>query len=367
MTDANRQPPAGGDPPPRAAAGDEAGQNEDCALVVAIGNYKELTPLRGPGPDAIRFCTWLREKGGLKIENIKLVDGTEPGRPVNSDIRDALIKLGVRMNTRRGRRLYFYYAGHGLGPKFNEVAIVPADAAQGMLEDACFGLNHCIDFFVKTGFFDELVVFMDCCREREEVPTIGLPFKFERPFKNARPHVNHFVLMAVGDGAKSFEVRDLSLDQERRFRGIMTAALIEGLNGAPGAIDANNNVTSASLSRYVATRVEEEAKAQKPPLDQVIDTPKPPQQEIIFLTIPPDQIPTVELRLIVGPQTAGQQILIQNLSTLAMDTRAGQPEGSVIAVPIKGNARYQLILPNRHPVVIDPAVLTSEPNDVPLP
>jgi len=365
VTDADRHPPPPGGGLPPQPANDDTGQNEDCALVVAIGNYRELTPLRGPGPDAIRFCTWLREKGGLKIENIKLVDGNEPGRPVNSEIVDALVKLRIRMNKRRGRRLYFYYAGHGLGPTFNDVAIVPADAAQGMLVATCYGLNQCIDYFVKTGFFDELVVFMDCCREREEVTTIPLPFKFERPFENARGQVNHFTLLAAGDGAKSFEVRDLTPAQERKFRGIMTMALIDGLNGAAGAIDSNNNVTSTSLARYVATRVEEEARINQ--LDQVIDKPKPPQQEIVFFTIPPAQVPRIELRLIIGPQTAGQEIRVQNLSTLAMDTREGQPEGSVITVTIEGNARYQLILPGRQPVVIDPAIIASEPNDVPLP
>jgi hypothetical protein len=361
MTDPDRHSAPGAAGPP--AANDDA-QSEDCALVVAIGNYRELTPLRGPGPDAIRFVQWLREKGGLKDENIALVDANEPGKPVNTDIRDALIRLGVRMNKRRGRRLYFYYAGHGLGPTFNEVAMVPADAAQDMLESACFGLNHCIDFFVKTGFFDELVVFMDCCREREEVPTIGLPFKFERRFEGGK-EVNHFVLMAAGDGAKSFEVRDLTPDEERRFRGLMTTALIEGLNGAAGAIDSNNNVTSASLSHYVAKRVEEEAKALA--LPQAIDKPKPPREEIIFFRVPAAQVPTVRLRMIVGPKSAGQPIMIQNLKTGVTITEQPRQQGEAIEVILAGNARYQMIIPGLQPQVVDPAEFPAEPPDVQLP
>ena len=340
-------------------------ENEDCALVVAIGNYMELTPLRGPGPDAIRFCTWLREKGGLKVENIKLVDANEQGKPVNSDIRDALIRLGVRHKKRRGRRLYFYYAGHGLGPSFNEVALVPADAAQDLLVDACLGLNQCVDFFVKTGFFDELVVFMDCCRERVDVPTIKLPFAFEKPFDGAKPPVNHFVMMAAGDGAKSFEVRNLSEAEESTFRGLMTTALIEGLNGAPGAIDAHNNVTSSSLSYYVANRVQQEATDRG--LSQVVDKPKPPAVEIVFYKVPDDQIPSIDLKFVVGPQTAGQPVTLLNQSTSQTDTQTPQTVGEIITFTIKGNARYQLIVPNRPAVVVDPATLSRVPADVQLP
>jgi len=349
-------------PPP--AANGQVAENDDCALVVAMGNYMELTPLRGPGPDAIRFCNWLREKGGLKLENIKLVDNDEPGRPVNSDIRDALIKLGVRMKKRRGRRLYFYYAGHGLGPSFNDVALVPADAAQDLLVETCLGLNQCIDFFVKTGFFDELVVFMDCCREREEVPTIGLPFSFKEPFEDAK-QVNHFVLMAAGDGAKSFEVRTLTEEEESQFRGLMTSALIEGLSGAPGAIDPDNNVTSASLSHYVATRVQEQARERG--LPQAIDRPKPPAKEIVFYAVPADKIPTIELPLVVGPHSAGKSIMILNSSTGEMITEDPRQEGEVITVVLKGNARYQLIVPGHQPAVIDPATLPSKPGNVQLP
>lgn len=365
MTDTARKPvPVDADAEAPPAAIEQPPGNDDCALVVAIGNYMELTPLRGPGPDAIKFCNWLREKGGLKVENIKLVDADEPGKPVNADIRDALIKLGVRMKKRRGRRLYFYYAGHGLGPSFNDVALVPADAAQDLLVETCLGLNHCIDFFVKTGFFDELVVFMDCCREREEVPTIGLPFNFKEPFSGAK-QVNHFVLMAAGDGAKSFEVRKLTDAEESNFRGLMTTALIEGLSGAAGAIDPNNNVTSASLSHYVSTRVQEEAKARG--LPQVIDRPKPPAQEIIFYTVPADQIPVIRQGLIVGPQSAGKPVMILNLTTNDMVTEPPRQENEVITAVLRGNARYQLIVPGMQPVVIDPATLSREPDDVQLP
>jgi hypothetical protein len=349
-------------PPPPASG--QAVENDDCALVVAMSKYKELARLRGPAPDAVKFCTWLHEKGGLKLENIKLVNSDEDGQPVNREIIDALSKLGIRMKQRRGRRLYVYYAGHGLGPEFNDVAMVPADAAKDLLEETCYSLNRCMDLFVKTGFFDELVVFMDCCREREEVPTIGLPFKFEGPFKDAKP-VNHFALLAAGDGAKAFEVPELSEEDERQFRGLMTTALIDGLNGAPGAIDANNNVTSTSLSHYVATRVQEQARERG--LPQTIDRPKPPATEIVFYSVPEGQVPTIELPLVVGPQSAGQPIMLLNSSTGEMVTEGARQEGEIITVVLKGNARYQLIIPGRQPVVVDPALLPSQPDNVQLP
>lgn len=339
-------------------------EDDDCAIVVAMGNYEELTQLRGPAPDAVKFCTWLREKGGLKDTNIKLIVNDELGRPKNEDIPKALNELGVRMQKRKGRRLYFYYAGHGLAPEFNDIAMVPANAMQGALEHTCFSVTKCMNFFINTGFFDELIIFMDCCREREEVPTIPLPYKFDKPFLNAKK-VNHFVLMAAGDGAKSFEVRALDPAEEGKFRGLMTTALIEGLNGAPGAIDANGNVTATSLSRYVATRVKEEAREKG--LPQQIDNPKPPDREIVFYTVAKDQIPTIALRLVIGPQSAGKPIMLLNEDTKAMETQGPGEQGDVLTFTLEGHAHYHLIVPGHQPVPVNPAAMPSDQPDVPLP
>lgn len=342
-----------------------AADNDDCAIVVAMGNYQELTPLRGPAPDAVKFCTWLREKGGLKDTNIKLIVDDALGKPGNNEIEKAVDDLEVRLKKRKGRRLYFYFAGHGLAPEFNEVAMVPADAKEGALQHRCFGMTKCIDFFIKTGFFDELVVFMDCCREREVVETIGFPYQVTDRFLNAAPTVNYFALLAAGDGAKSFEVRDLTPDEERKFRGLMTTALIDGLNGALGAIDANGNITSTSLSRYVAARVEEEAREQG--LPQKIDPPKPPVSEITFCSVAKDQIPTIAFKLIVGPQSAGKPIMMLNEDTKALQTEGPGQQGDVLTFTLEGHAHYHLIVPGHQPVPVNATSLPSDPPDVPLP
>lgn len=337
--------------------------NDHCALVVGIGRYSEYTMLNSPAEDASKFCQWLLSKGQLDPANIELVDTPEDGRPGNDDIVDALSRLGARMGQRRASRLYFYYAGHGLGPSFNDVAIVPANAGIDMIEYRCLGMNQCLEFFLGTGLFDELVVFMDCCRDKQCIKTIGLPFPIKKVEGAKDEGVNYFTMMGSNHGGKSFEVRSVQID-DRKYRGLMTAALLEGLNGAPGAIDASNQVTAASLAHFVAKRVEALANDEK--LPQAVDKPKPPEREIVFLTLKPDEIPTITMRLRVGAETANVTIMVQNL--LTMDTRfiPLAAAGSELDVELAGNTRHQLIVPNKQPVVLDPAQMT-DPQDVQLP
>lgn len=158
---------------------------------------------------------------------------------------------------------------------------------------------------------------------------------------------------------------DKHIDEERKFRGLMTKALIEGLNGAPGAIDANNNITSASLAHFVEKRVE--ALARDAQVQQAVDKPKPPATEIVFYRLTDDKISKIRLGLIVGPETAGKQIIMLNLRTSKMVTSPGASKGARLEFEIEGNAHYQLIVPGRQPVVVDPAELAAEPADVPLP
>ena len=123
--------------------------SEDFAIVVGINAYPQLTPLRGALQDANMFKNWLiSPKGGdLPDTNVKTIlspDGfaSDPfdASPIKRDIDRALRDFGLGNIDLEdpqpiGRRLYFYFSGHGVGPNFDEVAMLMADAGPNFLNN----------------------------------------------------------------------------------------------------------------------------------------------------------------------------------------------------------------------------------------
>lgn len=250
--------------------------------------------------------------------------------------------LGVRMRTRRGARLYFYYAGHGLGPDFKEVALIPADAAVDEVNDSFLGIRRCLDFFVETGFFDEIVAFLDCCRESAAIAPIGFPWAAGL-FEGANAPANVFALIGSTHGGTSNELRVPPLD-EIKYRGLMTEVLLDGLNGAPGAIDPTTNaVTTDSLSDYVIRRVKAEAATRA--VFQAAD-PYTRANPVLTLASFAGAAATVTLFVTVGPQSAGVPLQVQNLRTMQrLPLPAGTAGQTLPPVQIAGDTRHQLIVP----------------------
>lgn len=288
-------------------------------------------------------------------DNIKLVRGNGDGTPINQDIKEAMKQLDVRERKRRGSRLYFYYAGHGIGPMFNDVALIPADASVDEYDHTFFGIALCFDFFVKTGFFDEVVAFLDCCREELAVKAIGFPWEEDQFTDAAAAGVNLFAMVGSTHGGKSNELRTPPLD-ELRYRGLMTEVLLDGLNGAPGAIDAASGaVTTESLLTYVRRRVEAEATARS--LPQRVDPFAHPGPAMTLLAQP--TIATLALGITVGPQSAGVAMFVQNMRTMVKTPIAAGTAGQKLPdIPIAADTRHQLIVPTLADwPIIDPTTL----------
>jgi len=171
----------------------------DFAVVIGIDGYAGLRPLKAAKRDATRFSEWLIDPGGggLPPENVRLIrSNITPGepfsaRPILQDIEEALWSIGVQQYTRLGRRLYFYFAGHGVGPAFNEVAMLLATAAMGRLTN--IGLTQVQRFFHDAAVFDEVVYILDCCREEQSAICTGLSFM--PPARPDRPATNDFALL----------------------------------------------------------------------------------------------------------------------------------------------------------------------------
>lgn len=292
-----------------------AANNEDYAIVIGIDTYSSLFRLRSAHADAQAFADWLTSKNGgdLPEENVELFLGPPKpeldifkAKPIRRDIDIRLQMMGVDQNERIGRRLYFYFAGHGFGPEFDNVGMLMIDASETTLNNN-IGLWQYRQFFKNHHIFDEVIFIIDCCRDPIQSFTglelHGLPFTLP----NTQSEVLDYVVMAAAYGEKAYAVA--SQDKGQR-RGLLTRAILEGLEKATDGV---GRVTSSSLRAYVLERVPdlvEELKGVdkklKNQVPEIVALPHPP---IVFTTISADQTPKLKVQVIAGPGKKGDLIL----------------------------------------------------------
>lgn len=276
------------------------------AIVIGIDSYSQLPALKSARKDASDFMQWLmaEEGGGLDLKNIKRIFSPDDfpanpsdARPNQIDVEDALMKFGIR-NGKIGKRLYFYFAGHGIGPQFDDVGMLMAHASEDTLKRN-IGLRPYRLFFRSAGVFDEIVFFLDCCRDSRPGITTGEPEIILKPGGN-EIDIQDFVLMAAEYGMNAFHAL---VPGSPEPRGILTRAILEGLT-KPEAADEQGRFTASSLRNFVKTRVPELTAI--PKLKQIPRTdPAELAHEIIFSTIPNSQLKTVKVRITSQPGTVG--------------------------------------------------------------
>jgi hypothetical protein len=313
--------------------------NEDYAIVVGINAYPRLRILRGALSDAGRFAEWLMlpEGGGLPERNVHVISGPEAvptnlreARPVQEDIDEVLTRIGVERNVRIGRRLYFYFAGHGFGPSFNDIGMLMAHAATRLLKRN-IGLGPYRRYFHDHALFDELVFIVDCCRDRTRgIETTGPDFT-NMP-DGPLGQVLDFTMMAAAYGEKAFEPTN---GPGAEPRGLLTRAVLEGLQD-PAATDASGRFTSRSLEVYVKRRVPELAEDAKMRQEPEVD---PPQNEIVFGTAPTQMI---TVRILAPAGLAGDLVLRDaNMDELERRPAAeATKERTPWQVPVASNRWY---------------------------
>lgn len=237
----------------------------DYALVVGIDRYPLLNSLGGAQRDAANFGKWLTASDGGNVPpaNVKLLlsDGFATAsddfftQPLMQDVYgwlaaiNAAAKRRAKSEPRFGRRLYLYFAGHGFAPQeWDEACLFMANASPDTLGEHVPGIRLA-QFFVATGHFDEVVLFMDCCREKMlSAPLRGIPWSLP----SGAPPARDFYALAAPYGKVS---REKALPPDNLVSGVFTTSLLEGLRGK--AADADGNVTDRSLTSYVYQAMKE--------------------------------------------------------------------------------------------------------------
>jgi hypothetical protein len=237
---------------------------DDWAIVVGIKNYfdPDLSGLEGPENDATEFHKWAvaDDGGAVPTGQAKLILSSDYSPPFTSatsamptataikltfdhlrSVADENEGKGVGRNV--GRRLYLFFAGHGFAPasRDDQTALLTAEAsvANGPLSHVVG--PYMADVFYHAKFFEEILLFMDCCREVMECTQLYMPYDDERASDFYK------VLRFYAYGARvAKESREWKM-ADGQFHGVFTRTLLDALRGAAYDTRDPSTITAESL------------------------------------------------------------------------------------------------------------------------
>ncbi|XXF79250.1 caspase family protein [Myxococcaceae bacterium GXIMD 01537] len=312
----------------------------DWAVVVGLSHYPELGDLDGPENDARAFHAWLIERAGVPPEHVRLILSSDfqppattalQARPTSERVEEAFDALYDYAERRArtgeelkvGRRLYIFLAGHGFSPSGDEAALLMANATRGRTYHVP-GRPYA-NWFLRAGFFEEVILFMDCCRERyPQAPLRVLPY-----VDMTDPAAVDKSKVLFGFATKWSRLSREKPMPDGKVRGVFSTALLAALGGA--AADAQGAVTARSLADYLYNHMKEMLS-----LDELKDDDVPKEPELVFdtnpnarfliLQIPKEEVAAARFPVTVHlrPQEAGGDVEILD-SSFAVAAKAHAP------------------------------------------
>ncbi len=234
--------------------------NNDYAVVVGINNYPDsyLDVLEGPENDAKAFREWLKSTDGGNIpdNNIAIIlssDFSAEGKPTTDDIDHAIEEKIFSGNdfigdciSKVGRRLYIFMAGHGITPRafhpsMREVALLAANAGRLKMGHHIAGQSYS-GWFINAALFEEVVLLMDCCRDRYDRTSLRNP-PWDIIECNEGRNVRFFTGFSTQWTKKANEGKIDGI-----VRGYFSTAVLKGLRYAT---DKEDRITASSLRDFV--------------------------------------------------------------------------------------------------------------------
>ena len=252
---------------------------KDFAFIIGINNYKPpeqrgLRPLNGAINDANAMEEWLLNPtgGAIPLGNcFKITSTQEPLVPVQDQIDAVADNLFEKARSLGGgRRLYFYFAGHGLGvmDDSRNTALCLSNWSETRRNTALSSTKY-EDAIVRFGLFEEVIFFLDCCRNTKiNVRPLHPTFDPIAPGESAG-NTKVFIAYATQYQDQSFEIDTNILELEeagpnvnilnkKDKRGVFTKVLLDALKGA--AADTNGIINADNLRDYLTYQTPKEAK-----------------------------------------------------------------------------------------------------------
>jgi len=247
---------------------------DDYAIIAGVNAYPGIFQLEGAENDALAFKKWVLAQG-VPNDRVKTILSSElnlPGgipKPAPGDLKaqaEAILtakpaeeqllfefrSLAFQSETqahdtgfgpRLGRRLYVFFAGHGLVPNWEEqiTALLAANATYAAPVHVAGRLYQ--RWFVEHGVFDEVLLFMDCCSTADK--DYPLSPAVLRMSKNPVAVNNHRWFYATASGL-ALKTREKTTIRDGVAHGVFTATLLDALTGKAGL-----RVTNEALKKYL--------------------------------------------------------------------------------------------------------------------
>jgi hypothetical protein len=287
----------------------------DRAIIVGIQGYPELPPqLEGPKNDAKKFFKWVTTQGGVDsaARHALLILADDPpaktavdARPTADTIKREFDLLEHEAehspNGRAGDRLYLYLSGHGFGQSLYDASLLMANATQRRTHHHIPG-RPWADHFFANGYFKEVLLFLDCCRERYAPALLNGPGRLPPvPPANAR----RFYGFAAKYGQLAVE-RNI----DGQVGGVFTATLLDALTG--GASEEDGRVTGETLQAYLYENMKSFLSAADLSDKDVAKEPElycdPPDDQFVITTVPARRY-DVTIPLPPGSEGSARQLI----------------------------------------------------------
>jgi hypothetical protein len=241
---------------------------DDWAIVVGIRSYfdPDLAGLEGPENDARDFYDWVvaGNGGAVPVGQAKLIRSSEYGPPFASaasamptaeaiklafdhlrSIADANESKGLGRIV--GGRLYLFFAGHGFAPAQDDnlTALLTAEASIDSARLSHIVGPYIADYFRRAKFFDEILMFMDCCREVMECAQLDVPYPAERASNFHEVRRFYAYGARVAKASREWKMGD------GQYHGVFTKTLLDALGGTASDPTDPSIITAESLSNQL--------------------------------------------------------------------------------------------------------------------
>jgi hypothetical protein len=238
--------------------------DNDWAVVVGIQDYPDpdLAGLEGPENDAKEFYDWVVDPNGGAVPKdqaaLVLSSNFHPpfksladAMPTAEKVKEAFdhLRAVAEENAVKGNglvvgeRLYLFFAGHGFAPSHRDdlTALLTADASVTGQK-----LSHVIgatlaDWFWRARYFEQILLFMDCCRSIMECAQL-----FE-PYPDRRGNNYYEVKRFYGYGARVAKESREWKTEDGKSHGVFTRTLVDALRGAGYDKNDPTKITAESL------------------------------------------------------------------------------------------------------------------------
>lgn len=222
---------------------------DDWAIVVGIKNYvdPDLAGLQGPENDAKDFYDWVvsSDGGAVPKGQATLIRSSDYHPPFKDpatampnpeaikaafdhllSIADQNEKKGLGREV--GNRLYLFFSGHGFAPAQHDelTALLTANASIANAQLTHVIGSYMADKFWRGKFFNEILLFMDCCRSVMDCAQLYMPWTDERATDYYKVRRFYAYGARVAKESREWQMPD------GKFHGVFTKTLLDALGGS---------------------------------------------------------------------------------------------------------------------------------------